>query len=83
MPKTPPLLLPPCTDQSKQTLFSKNNDLQADDDELIEWDSFERLEREYEETYMTDNAKTVSSFFHKQHLHLNITTMSGSRKRLL
>lgn len=62
MPKTPPLLLPPFTDQSKQTLFSKNNDPQADDDELIGWDSFERLEREYEETYMTDNAKTVSSF---------------------
>ena len=62
MPKTPPLLLPPFIDVPKQPIFINSCEQQAEKDELIEWDSFERLEQEYEQTYLGDNTKTVSSF---------------------
>ncbi|CDH57045.1 predicted protein [Lichtheimia corymbifera JMRC:FSU:9682] len=58
MPKTPPSLLPPFIDQSKQSFFTNSNEQRDDNEGLIEWDSFERLEREYEQTYLEDNTKT-------------------------
>ncbi|KAI7883061.1 hypothetical protein K492DRAFT_205753 [Lichtheimia hyalospora FSU 10163] len=58
MPKTPPLLLPPFIEPPKQTIFTNSHEQQIEKDELIEWDSFERLEREYEQTYLGDNTKT-------------------------
>lgn len=88
MPKTPPSLLPPFIDQSKQSFFTNSNEQRDDNEGLIEWDSFERLEREYEQTYLEDNTKTVSSLNFERvtptfNLLPSLLLCQGGRQRLL
>lgn len=84
MPKTPPSLLAPFIDQSKQPFFTNNNEQLDENEGLIEWDSFERLEREYEQTYPEDNTKTVSSLnFKRVTPTSNFLLCQGGGQRLL